>query len=118
MSRFAVYRELKKLSAGDQSERYFQLVKAHPKLPSGCITASSGNLGIACVKHWENRAFTVAEVKRIMSIPDDYVLTGTYQQKIERLGRMVAPFMMKAIAENLVSLGVFENGKYPAGLDF
>jgi hypothetical protein len=41
-----------------------------------------------------------------MSVPDDYVLTGTYQQKVERLGRMVAPFMMKAVAENLLTLGV------------
>jgi DNA (cytosine-5)-methyltransferase 1 len=110
ISRFAVYKELKNLPAGGQSERYFQLVKAHPKLPSGCITASAGNLGIACVKHWDNRAFTVSEIKRIMSIPDDYILTGTYQQQVERLGRMVAPFMMKAIAENLKSLGIFSNG--------
>jgi hypothetical protein len=47
-----------------------------------------------------------------MSIPDDYVLTGTYQQKVERLGRMVAPFMMKAVAEQIFSLGVInENTK-------
>jgi site-specific DNA-cytosine methylase len=42
-----------------------------------------------------------------MSIPDDYVLTGSYQQQVERLGRMVAPFMMRAVAQNLLDLGVF-----------
>lgn len=108
LSRFAVYGELRKLSLGGQSQKYFQLVKANRNDVSGCITASAGNLGIACVKHWDNRAFTVAELKRIMSIPDDYILTGTYQQKVERLGRMVAPFMMKAISENLIKIGVFD----------
>lgn len=106
ISKYATYRELLKLPKGGQSKKYFQLVKADPKSISGCITASSGALSIACVRHWDNRAFTVAEVKRIMSIPDDYILTGTYQQQVERLGRMVAPFMMKAVAENILSLGV------------
>lgn len=108
IERYAVYPELKKLKQGQQSQKYFQLVKAHPNMPSGCITASSGNTGIASVKHWDNRAFTVSEVKRIMSIPDDYILTGTYSQKVERLGRMVAPFMMKAVAENIKQLGVLK----------
>jgi DNA (cytosine-5)-methyltransferase 1 len=107
MSKYATGRELIKLRPGEQSEKYFQLVKCHPQKVSGCVTASAGNIGIACVKHWDNRAFTVNEVKRIMSIPDDYVLTGTYQQKVERLGRMVAPFMMKALAEHIYDLGVF-----------
>ena len=104
--KYAIYRELIKLKMGAQSKKYFQLVKAHPENPSGCITASSGASSIACIRHWENRAFTVREVKRIMSIPDDYILTGTYAQKVERMGRMVAPFMMKAVAENILSLGV------------
>lgn len=106
ISRFAIYRELLKLKPGEQSKKYFQLVKANPNSYSGCITATTGNKGAAAMKHWENRAFTVSEVKRIMSVPDDYILTGTYQQKVERLGRMVAPLMMKAIAENLLRIGV------------
>lgn len=106
MSKYATYKELIKLHKGGQSKKYFQLVKSDPNSVSGCVTASSGALSIACVRHWDNRAFTVSEVKRIMSIPDDYILTGTYQQQVERLGRMVAPFMMKAVAENIISLGV------------
>ena len=73
-----------------------------------CITATTGSTGAANPYHWDNRAFTVSEVKRIMSIPDDYVLTVNYQKQVERLGRMVAPFMMKAVAENLLSLGIFD----------
>lgn len=108
IQRYAVFKELKKIKPGESSQKYFQLVKASKKSQSGCVTASSGNIGIACVKHWDNRAFTVSEVKRIMSIPDDYILTGSYQQRVERLGRMVAPFMMRAVASNLLSLGVFD----------
>ena len=108
IKKFAVYRELLNLRKGEQSKKYFQLVKADPKRFSGCITATTGNKGAASIKHWDNRSFTVSEVKRIMSIPDDYILTGTYQQQVERLGRMVAPFMMKAVAENLLSLGIFD----------
>lgn len=107
LTRFATYRELIKLPRGGQSKKYFQLTKADPNSVAGCITATTGAIGAAACRHWENRAFTVAEVKRIMSIPDDYILTGTYQQQVERLGRMVAPFMMRAVAENLLSLGVF-----------
>jgi len=106
ISKYATFRELVKLPRGGQSKKYFQLVKADPNSVAGCVTASSGSLSIACVRHWDNRAFSVPEVKRIMSIPDDYILTGTYKQKVERLGRMVAPFMMKAVAENILELGV------------
>jgi DNA (cytosine-5)-methyltransferase 1 len=107
INRFAIHAELKKLAKGEQSTKYFQLVKADPRKYSGCITATSGNIGAAKVCHWDNRAFTISELKRIMSVPDDYILTGTYQQKAERLGRMVAPFMMRAVANNLYDLGVF-----------
>lgn len=118
ISKYATGRELIKLRPGEQSEKYFQLVKCHPQKVSGCVTASAGNIGIACVKHWENRAFTVNEIKRIMSVPDDYVLTGTYQQKVERLGRMVAPFMMKAVAEQILNLGVLHENTKRRRLDF
>lgn len=39
-----------------------------------------------------------------MSIPDDYVLTGKFDQQAERLGRMVAPKMMAALSSH-----VYEN---------
>jgi DNA (cytosine-5)-methyltransferase 1 len=40
-------------------------------------------------------------LKVICSFPNDYILTGTYAQQWERLGRSVPPFLMKAIAENV-----------------
>lgn len=49
----------------------------------------------------EDRKFTMAELRRITSVPDDFVLTGDYAQQWERLGRMVPPIMMKHIAETI-----------------
>ena len=55
--------------------------------------------------HWsEARKLTLGELKRIMSLPDDFKLTGKWTQKAERIGRMVPPLMMKQIAES-----VYEN---------
>jgi DNA (cytosine-5)-methyltransferase 1 len=44
---------------------------------------------------------TIKELKILMSIPDDYQLTGKFDQQAERLGRMVAPKMMAALASTV-----------------
>ena len=49
----------------------------------------------------KKRKFTIDELKLICAFPDDFILTGTYQQQWERLGRAVPPLMMKAIAETV-----------------
>ena len=36
-----------------------------------------------------------------MTLPEDYVLTGTLNQKLARIGLMVAPIMMKYLAESI-----------------
>lgn len=108
LSRFKVIELLRTLKPGEQHQKAFTLVKASKHGPSPCIKATTGAIGARESYHWDNRAFSVSEIKRIMSIPDDYVLTGSYRQKVERLGRMVAPFMMKHIALNLIKLGVFD----------
>lgn len=110
LTRFAVYNLLRTLRQGQTHQRAFTLSKASPDSYSSCITATTSKIGARETYHWDNRAFSVAEVKRIMSIPDDYILTGTYQQQVERLGRMVAPFMMRSVANHILSLGVlYEN---------
>ncbi len=47
---------------------------------------------------YEKRRFSIAEVKRLCSFPDDFVLKGTYGQQWERLGNSVPPVMMMHIA--------------------
>jgi DNA (cytosine-5)-methyltransferase 1 len=52
----------------------------------------------------EDRTFTIRELKRLSGLPDDFSLTGTFNQRAERIGRMVAPRVTKALAES-----VYEN---------
>jgi DNA (cytosine-5)-methyltransferase 1 len=69
---------------------------------SPTITATGATSTGAGAFHWsEPRKFTIPELKRIMSIPDDYILTGAHDKQAERLGRMVTPFIMKAIASSI-----------------
>ena len=49
----------------------------------------------------EDRVYTTKESKRIMTLPEDYILTGTLNQKLARIGLMVAPMMMKYLAESI-----------------
>jgi DNA (cytosine-5)-methyltransferase 1 len=59
------------------------------------------DIEISKMKSDETNKFTINELKVICSFPNDYILTGTYAQQWERLGRSVPPFLMKAIAENV-----------------
>lgn len=43
-------------------------------------------------------SFTIPEIRRICSFPDDFVLLGTFKQQWERMGRAVPPLMMREIA--------------------
>lgn len=97
----AVGREWEKTEIGSNSERYFNLARPHPDKPCNTITQMGGT-GAAGVCHpTEKRKFSIAELKRICAFPDDFILTGTYAQQWERLGRAVPPVMMYHIAETV-----------------
>jgi DNA (cytosine-5)-methyltransferase 1 len=99
---YAIAGEWDKLKPGEQSERYFQLVKPALDKPSPTLTATGGQTGAAGPCHpIERRKFSIPEVKQLCSFPPDYVLTGTFAQKWERCGRSVPPLMMKRIAETV-----------------
>ena len=49
----------------------------------------------------EDRVYTTKEAKRIMTLPEDYILTGTLNEKLARVGLMVAPMMMKYLADSI-----------------
>lgn len=99
MSKYAVGREWDKLKPGEHSDRYYMLTRA--ALDDACptITQRGGAGNTASVAHpIERRKFSIAELKRICAFPDDFILTGTYAQQYERLGRAVPPVMMMHIA--------------------
>jgi DNA (cytosine-5)-methyltransferase 1 len=102
MTRYAVGKEWAKLAPGEQSSRYFNLVRAAPGAPSPAITVEGKKAHAASVAHpTECRKFSIAELRRICAFPDDFILVGTYAQQWERLGRAVPPLMMRAIAETV-----------------
>jgi DNA (cytosine-5)-methyltransferase 1 len=102
ISRFAIGREWDRVRPGEKSEKYLNLVKAHPARPCPTVTQTAGNLGAAGVVHpSEKRKFTIPELKRICGFPDDFILTGSYMQQWERLGRAVPPIMMLQVARTI-----------------
>jgi DNA (cytosine-5)-methyltransferase 1 len=99
IARYAIGAEWDKLKPGEQSARYFSLVRCAPDRPAPTVCGSHGALNTAGITHpTERRKFTIAELRRLCGFPDDFVLTGTYAQQWERLGRAVPPVMMAAIA--------------------
>ncbi len=75
---------------------HFNMKRISRFKPSPTITASGG-----CI-HWsEMRKLALGETRRLTSLPEDFKLTGKWEQKSERMGRMVPPLMMKAIADSI-----------------
>ena len=102
MTRYATGREWDNLKPGEQSDKYFSLIRPSLDAPSPCVTGAGGHPNTASVTHpTERRKFSIAELKRICGFPDDYVLTGSYAQQWERCGRAVPPVMMMRIAATI-----------------
>lgn len=77
---------------------FFNFGRLHYDRPSSTLIAC----GQRYYLHPEaDRTLTVGEWKRLMSFPDDFVLTGTPKQQFERLGRSVPPLMMRAVASHV-----------------
>jgi DNA (cytosine-5)-methyltransferase 1 len=99
ITRFAIGPEWDKIRPGEASKKYFSLQKPHLDKPCPCVTQTAGNTGAAGVCHpTEKRKFSIAELRRICAFPDDFILTGSYLQQWERLGRAVPPVMMSHVA--------------------
>ena len=48
--------------------------------------------------HWKNRHFTVAELKRLQTFPENYELVGGYGKVLEQIGNSVPPKLAQAVA--------------------
>jgi len=80
----------------------FNMIRPCPDLPSPTITQAGQKMGLSGVFHYaKNRKLTIPELKRVMGLPDDFKLSGKFDQQAERIGRMVAPLCMKSLAETL-----------------
>lgn len=80
----------------------FNLVRSSFERPVPTLTQMGQQMGRGGVFHpSEDRVFTVNELKRLMGLPDDYILTGTFNQKSERCGRMVTPPIYKYLSQSI-----------------
>jgi len=94
----------KVLTGGDYHPKghHFNLKRVSQFAPAPTLTAMGNGQTNAGAFHWnEPRKLTLGELKRIMSLPDDFILTGKWNQRAERIGRMVPPLMMKSIADSI-----------------
>lgn len=93
----------KPISGADYADgSYFNLIRSSLFYPAPTITATNSVLGSASLTHpTEDRKFTVTELKRIATFPDDFELTGDYSRQAEAIGRSVPPLLMKALAANI-----------------
>jgi len=79
-----------------QSRRVPWHQASHTLSEQGLMTSLAVHLHVE-----EDRVYTTKEAKRIMTLPEDYVLTGTLNEKLARIGLMVAPLMMKFLSESI-----------------
>jgi len=102
LEKYAIGPEWDKLPPGGHSKKYFTLVKSHLDEPAQTITAQGGNVGAAAITHpTQKRKFTLDELRLLSSFPKDFKLTGTFEQRWERVGRSVPPIMARAIGETI-----------------
>jgi DNA (cytosine-5)-methyltransferase 1 len=80
--------------------RYWSfLLKLHPARPSPTIQGQPGPW--VGPFHWENRRLRVAEIKRLMTFPDDYVVCGGRRDQQLQLGNAVPPLLAQRVARQL-----------------
>ena len=80
----------------------FNLVRSSMDHPSPTLTQMGQQLGRGGICHpLEDRVFSIEELKRLMGLPTDYILSGSFNQKAERMGRMVTPPIYKYLSKSL-----------------
>ena len=85
-----------------KKDTHAQTKRIYPNKPCPTIGKMICGIGFGAHIHpFEDRVLSIDEIKRVCSFPDDFILTGKYQEQKARLGNAVMPNMMKAIAEHI-----------------
>jgi DNA (cytosine-5)-methyltransferase 1 len=80
--------------------RYWSfLLKLHPHKPSPTIQGQPGPW--VGPFYWDSRRLRVAELKRLMTFPDNYIVCGSRRNQQLQLGNAVPPVLARHIAEQL-----------------
>jgi len=81
---------------------HFQSRRTPWDLPSHTLSETGLQTSLAVHLHpREDRGYTTKEAMRLMTLPEDFKLVGTLNEKLARIGLMVAPMQMKCIADNI-----------------
>lgn len=90
------------------------LYKADPDTPVRTIKAQGGQY--TGPFSWENRRFSITELKRLQTIPDDYEIVGNRQVVIEQIGNSVPPQLGRILAlsilDQVINVGLSFNFAY------
>ncbi len=76
------------------------LYKADPTRPVRTIKAQGGQY--TGPFHWDSRPFTIAELKRLQTIPDTYQILGGKQASIHQIGNSVPPQIARILAVSIL----------------
>lgn len=76
------------------------LYKADPTTPVRTIKAQGGQY--TGPFHWEDRPFSLDELKRLQTFPDTYSIVGSRQKVIHQLGNSVPPQMGRILALSIM----------------
>lgn len=80
----------------------FQTVRVYGNKPCPTLIKLKAGIGFGMLIHpKENRVFSIPEMKRLATFPDNFKFSGSYIDIKSRIGNAVMPLQMKAIAETL-----------------
>jgi DNA (cytosine-5)-methyltransferase 1 len=81
-------------------KRYWTfLLKLHPDRPAPTIQGQPGPW--VGPFHWDNRRLRVAELKRLMTFPDDFDVCGSRRDQQLQLGNAVPPQLGRVVADQI-----------------
>ena len=94
----------RKVKPGQNASKYhpkghwFNFSKLHPNKPAPTILKMVRG---AILHYNEDRTLTISEIKRLSSFPDEFIFTGSFEEKWGRIGNTVPPEFMRAIAVHI-----------------
>jgi DNA (cytosine-5)-methyltransferase 1 len=92
--------------------RYWSfLLKLHPDRPSPTVQGQPGPW--VGPFHWDSRRLRVAELKRLMTFPDHYIVCGSRREQQLQLGNAVPPLLGRTLAMRVAE----ELGRLGAGTE-
>ena len=89
------------LAKTEKSTSLFSYVRCPIDKPCMTIQKSVSFGGITIWHPTEERNFSIGELKRIATYPDNFRFTGNYKESVNRIGNSVPPLFMRAIANHI-----------------